>query len=334
MKTIFKISIFIFSLLICITCKKVVPKPPLATTVSASSITNTTSTLNGIVNPNNTSTTVTFEYGLNDSYGKITNPSQRTIDGGVEINVNVEVTGLISGLTYHYRLKTENSEGIAYGDDLSFTTTINDIDNNPYTAVTIGTQVWMVENLKITHYRNGDIIGTTTPATLNTSIESTPKYQWASNGDETNVQTYGRLYTWYAVNDSRKIAPVGWHIPTQTEWETLIGYLINNGFGAENSKYDIAGSLAAKSAWNTSNMVGSIGYNLTKNNNTGFTAYPGGYRLHSGEIAGFGISANWWTSSEYNTDAGVAKGMYFDQGYLTTINFVKKYGYSVRCLRD
>ena len=85
--------------------------------------------------------------------------------------------------------------------------TIKDIDGNVYITVTIGTQVWMVENLKTTKYRNGDLIGTTTPATKDITNETTPKYQWAYNGNESNVDIYGRLYTWYAVTDSRNICP-------------------------------------------------------------------------------------------------------------------------------
>ena len=89
------------------------------------------------------------------------------------------------------------------------TPTVTDIDGNVYQTVTIGKQVWMAEDLKTTRYRNGDLIGPTTPATLDINSESSPKYQWAYDGDEKNVATYGRLYTWYAVADGRNIAPVG-----------------------------------------------------------------------------------------------------------------------------
>lgn len=88
---------------------------------------------------------------------------------------------------------------------------VTDIDGNVYHTVTIGTQVWMVENLKVTKYRNGDLIGTTTPATLDISGEAEPKYQWVYDGKESNVSTYGRLYTWYAITDNRNVCPKGWH---------------------------------------------------------------------------------------------------------------------------
>ena len=98
---------------------------------------------------------------------------------------------------------------------------VKDIDGNIYRTITIGTQVWMAENLKTTRYRNGDLIGTTTPATLVIEGESAPKYQWAYDGNESNVATYGRLYTWYVATDSRNVCPIGWHVPTDAEWTVL-----------------------------------------------------------------------------------------------------------------
>ena len=97
--------------------------------------------------------------------------------------------------------------------------------------IPVGSQVWMAENLKTTMYRNGDLVGTTTPATLDITSENIPKYQWAYDGIESNVATYDRLYTWYAVTDSRNICPTGWHVPSDAVWITLIDYLKNNGYG-------------------------------------------------------------------------------------------------------
>ena len=107
-----------------------------------------------------------------------------------------------------------------------------------YTTVTIGTQVWMAENLKTTKYSNGDSIGTTSPATLDISIESAPKYQWAYDGNESNVTTHGRLYTWYTVTDSRNVCPIGWHLPTDAEWSTLTTYLGGEGVAANKKLSD------------------------------------------------------------------------------------------------
>jgi uncharacterized protein (TIGR02145 family) len=126
--------------------------------------------------------------------------------------------------------------------------TVKDIDRDIYKTVTIGTQVWMAENLKTTKYSNGDSIGTTTPATLDITTEKTPKYRWSYGGEESNVAKYGRLYTWYAATDSRNVCPTGWHVPTDAEWTTLTNYLTNNGYGYKGSASDITKSMAATSA--------------------------------------------------------------------------------------
>jgi uncharacterized protein (TIGR02145 family) len=118
------------------------------------------------------------------------------------------VTGLL--LIFNY--------GCKKAVDKVSTNQLTDKDGNIYNSVTIGTQMWITENLKTTKYSNGDAIPTTT---LDISLESTPKYQWAYGDDSTNIATYGRLYTWYAVIDSRNICPTGWHVPTDAEWETL-----------------------------------------------------------------------------------------------------------------
>jgi uncharacterized protein (TIGR02145 family) len=117
---------------------------------------------------------------------------------------------------------------------------VTDIDGNTYRTVTIGSQVWMAEDLRTTRYRNGDLIGTTSPSTLDISGESAPKYQWAYAGDEGNVATYGRLYTWHASTDNRSIAPVGWHVPTDAEWVTLTEFL--GGEAAAQGKLKEAGT--------------------------------------------------------------------------------------------
>jgi len=101
-----------------------------------------------------------------------------------------------------------------YQAQLDGTNSVTDADGNVYTILTIGNQTWMGRNLRTTKYRNNDVIGTTTPVTLNITSENNPKYHWAYGGNESNVATYGRLYTWYAVNDNRNLCPLGWHVPT------------------------------------------------------------------------------------------------------------------------
>jgi uncharacterized protein (TIGR02145 family) len=212
--------------------------------------------------------------------------------------------------------------------------TIKDIDDNVYTSVTIGTQVWMVENLKTTKYRNGDLIGTTTPATLDISTEATPKYQWAYEGNESNVNTYGRLYTWYAVTDSRNVCPTGWHVPTDAEWTTLTDYLTNNGYGYGGSGDNIAKSMAATSGWTTHGTLGNVGNDQASNNSSGFTALPSGYRYFNGTFDTFGSTGFWWSSTEYPTSNAYYRFLLYVYSTVGSYVVSKLDGFSVRCLRD
>jgi uncharacterized protein (TIGR02145 family) len=164
--------------------------------------------------------------------------------------------------------------------------TCSDVDNNNYSIVELGAQVWMAENLKTTKYANGDLIGTTIPTSLDLTAEDLPKYQWAYDGIESNVNTFGRLYTWYAVTDSRKICPAGWHAPTDSEWTTLETYLIANGYCFDDPYVTsdgnrLAKALASTTLWTYSpDLNGAIGNPNypSKRNATGFTAIPSGYR--------------------------------------------------------
>ena len=212
---------------------------------------------------------------------------------------------------------------------------VTDIDGNEYQTVTIGTQVWMTENMRTTKYRNGDAIGTTSPATLDIKNETNPKYQWAYDGNESNVLTYGRLYTWYAVNDSRNIAPAGWHVATDEEWNTLTTYLkINKYDNSGTGLRDIAKSMAAQTGWNLVSTVGVPGNDLASNNKSGFSALPGGKRLSYGSFSDIGTYGFWWNSYQELTE--YAWHWYMGNNYTTVDRSTqyKKNGYSVRCVKD
>jgi uncharacterized protein (TIGR02145 family) len=305
--------------------------PPTVTTVVATEITSTGATLNGIVNANYLSSVVTFEYGTTASYGSTATATQSPVTGSTNTNVRTSLTGLISGTIYHFRVKAVNSLGTSYGSDEILTTILSDFDGNIYNAVTIGNQVWMKENLKTTKYRNGDLIGTTTS---DMRSESMPKYQWAYDGIESNVATYGRLYTWYAVTDTRNVCPIGWHVPTDAEWTILTDYLTANGYGFEGSGSDIAKSMAATSGWALSTVVGTSGYGQASNNSSGFTALPTGMRDLSAEFSSFDKITTWWSSSEY--DSTFAYGRYMTYGFSDVFREhpYKAYGNPVRCLRQ
>jgi uncharacterized protein (TIGR02145 family) len=200
---------------------------------------------------------------------------------------------------------------------------VADVDGNVYNTVTIGNQVWMAADLKTTRYQNGDLIGTTSPATLDISSESTPKYQWAYAGDESNVAIYGRLYTWYAATDSRNVCPAGWHVSTDAEWQTLIDFL--GGDITAQGKLKEAGT----THWHSPNSDAT--------NESGFTALPGGNRFNNEPFAGLGYGSHWWTATEY--DAKFAWRRIMVNIALSPIDHTggyadKRNGWHVRCLKD
>jgi uncharacterized protein (TIGR02145 family) len=197
---------------------------------------------------------------------------------------------------------------------------VTDIDGNTYKTIGIGSQEWMAENLKTTSYRNGDLIGTTTPATLDISGEPTPKYQWACGGNESNVTTYGRLYTWYAVTDSRNVCPTGWHVPTDAEWTTLTDYL--GGISVAGGKLKESGT----THWNSPNTGAT--------NETGFTALPGGVRGSSGAFSFIGILGYWWVATEGGAADAWDRYLSAYSGDVGRDSGIKKTGFSVRCLKD
>ena len=212
----------------------------------------------------------------------------------------------------------------------------------------------MAKNLRTTRYSNGDLIGTTTPATLIIEDERSPGYQWAYGGNESNVAVYGRLYTWYAATDSKNVCPTGWHVPSDAEWTTLTDYLIKNGFGYGTGYkgMDIAKSLSATSGWVADDSLCSVGNDQRSNNSTGFTALPGGARLEDGNFYLLGHVCNWWSTTEGKdkegkgafmqglsgifvyTPGGIQRTIYHDYCYVNSYSNNKKCGMSIRCLKN
>jgi uncharacterized protein (TIGR02145 family) len=196
---------------------------------------------------------------------------------------------------------------------------VKDYDGNLYTTLKIGDQIWMGENLKTTRYANGDLIGTTDPYNKDISSETDPEYQWAYNGNESNIATYGRLYTWYAVTDNRNVCPASWHSPSDAEWTILATYL--GGVSVAGGKLKENGTLH----W--------ISPNTGATNETGFTALPGGYRTASGTFSKIGEYAMWW-SVTVSDDLAWARYLLYNNNSVIVGDDNKKYGYSIRCIKD
>jgi uncharacterized protein (TIGR02145 family) len=207
--------------------------------------------------------------------------------------------------------------------------TVTDYDDNVYQTVLIGDQCWMMENLKVTHYRNGDPIPHVTDGGTWSGL-STGAYCNYDN-DPANVATYGRLYNWYAVDDSRNIAPAGWHVPSDEEWKQLEMYLGMSQAEADDEGWrgtDEGGKLkeTGTTHWQSPNTGAT--------NESGFTALPGGYRGYSGYFSDMGGSALFWSSTELYSY--YAWGRYLDYGYSQVYRnyYSRHYGFSVRCVRD
>jgi len=200
------------------------------------------------------------------------------------------------------------------------TNTVTDIDGNVYQTVTIGTQVWMAENLKTTKYRNGDPI----PNVMDNAAWgalATGAYCWSNNDAAIYKAAYGALYNWYAVADSRNIAPIGWHVPADTEWTTLTTFL--GGESVAGGKLKEAGT----AHWNSPNTGAT--------NSSGFAARPGDYRYSNGTFGSIGHNGWWWSSPA--SDASNAWHRYLDYSYAAVgrgSNYSKQGGFSVRCVRD
>lgn len=234
------------------------------------------------------------------------------------------ILGLVSIFLTNCKKNEESNEPVSSDN-------VTDIDGNVYKTVTIGTQVWMAENLRTSKYRNGipipQVVNDTDWSKLQTGA------QCNYNNDETIVNKYGKLYNWHAVNDSRNIAPVGWHIPTNSEWTTLEFYVA----GRIGTSGSVAKALASKTDWNTSIVVNSVGNNLAKNDTSGFNALPGGFRAKSGTFNYFGKYAGWWstTEQEFSKDSVWNRSLNFEYRIVhRNTYYFKETGFSIRCIKD
>ena len=199
---------------------------------------------------------------------------------------------------------------------------ITDAENNTYKTVTIGTQQWMAENLKVTKYNDGTAIPNITD---NTQWSNLTTGAWSYyNNDVANNAKYGKLYNWYAVspttNGNKNVCPTGWHVPTDAEWTVLTNYL--GGETVAGGKMKEVGT----TSWNSPNIDAT--------NTSLFTGLPGGYRDGSGNYGNVGGIGDWWSSTEYDTYFAWARYLGYSDGDAYRDNYDKRDGFSVRCLRD
>jgi len=193
-----------------------------------------------------------------------------------------------------------------------------DGDNNNYTIVQIGTQTWMVENLKTTKYNNGTSIPLVTDNSAWAKL-NTHGYCWYNNDDATYKNTYGALYNWFTVHTAG-LAPAGWHLATDAEFTTLTDYL-----GGES----VAGGKLKETG-----ITNWLTPNTGATNESGFSANPGGLRYYDGSYATMGKYSFWWSSTTFNTSSAWARRVYYSHGAVDRYYDLKTHGFSVRCVRD
>lgn len=277
---------------------------PLLSTTALTDITSTSCKSGGIVIYEGSSTvisrgvcwSVTNSPTLSDA---------KTIDGTGIGEFSSYVNGLQPNTAYYLRAYATNEQGTGYGNLLylkPLKTSVTDIEGNEYTTVVIGTQVWTVENLNVTKYRNGDDIENIQDGA---SWNTTEKGAYCDyENDELNSNTYGRLYNWYATIDARNLAPAGWHVATYEDYQVLIEYL--------GGPYEAEEKLI----------------------NGGFKALAGGKRNRDGNFYDKEVFPYFWTSTEYHEGSKWARYIVLDGGELDIITLSKNYGFAVRLVRD
>ena len=196
--------------------------------------------------------------------------------------------------------------------------TVTDVCGNIYHSVSIGTQVWTVEDLKTIKFCNGDTI----PNVIQSSDWSVLTTSAYCNYDNliSNGNTYGHLYNFLAVSDSRKICPTGWHVATDADWTTLTTLL--GGTTVAGGKLKETGT----SHWLAPNTGATDPY--------GFNALPNGERRSTASFSYLGEYANWWTSTEYDATQAWVRYISNTGIDITRQLYNKGYGYAVRCVKD
>ena len=232
-----------------------------------------------------------------------------SLEGGGIGSYSSSITGLEPDTKYYTRAYAINSQGTGYGNVISFTTldlpgeTVTDYDGNVYYTVQIGDQVWMQENLKVTHYSDG------------TEISG---YYWYNNDEAACKDEYGALYNWSGL-DLEKVCPSGWHVSSSVDWSGLSDYL--GGALVAGGRLKEIGTYH----WNTPNTGATDLY--------GFSALPGGVRNSQGTFEYKGEAGYWWTT-QY-------KGSYVFYRHMSYSDEIVVTGYrdptdalSVRCVKD
>jgi len=291
------------------------PSPPTVTTGIVGNITQISASCSGnVVNQGSAAVT---DRGI--CWSEYSGPTviDNVISAGPGLgSFTVQITGLKGSKTYYVRAYADNGLDIGYGEERSFTTTAYGtlyIEGHAYHTINIGTQTWTLENLMVKHYRNGDNI-----ETYSGPWQGYVMGYYIIDPNHTYVNEYGYLYNYYAVSDSRKLAPDGWHISTDQDWSTLLTYL--GGAGQASPKLRITGT----DFWYN---------NDDATNSSGFSAVGEGFYGNDGNFYSFEETAQFWTSTGITSMTAYHYEVSTATGVLRNPQVVE-YGFSVRLVKD
>ena len=311
------------------------PAIPSLSTVSASRITDNSANTGGCITLDN-SATVT---ACGVCWGTAPLPTVaggKTNDGASTGSFTSSLDNLTPDTKYYIRAYATCSGVTYYGNELNFSTPplLTDIDGNTYHTVQIGTQVWMSENLKVTHYRDGQAIPLVTGHNEWVGLTSGAYCEY--NNSAAFADIYGKLYNFYALLDPRNLAPPGWHVPTDADWKILEGnvdsrYSVGNVAweGAGERGYDAGGKLKSKSNHWSSPNIGA-------NDTSGFSALPAGVRDPvDGSYKSVNLGAFFGTASAAAGENQMwYRDLWYENSFVERLTTVKSAGGSVRLVKD
>ena len=317
---------------------------PTVTTSAVSNIDSPSVTCGGNVTADGYSTVTARGVCWSTSHSP-TISNSKTTDGTGTGSFTSTLASITAGTTYYIRAYATNGAGTAYGAEVSFTAQcpafVSDIEGHSYNVVKIGSQCWMMSNLRAKKYADGTSISEGSQASTTTAYFYYPDDNYAN-------QSRGLLYNWKAVmrNSSSStsnpsgvqgICPTGWHVPSNAEWSQLTNYVSSqSNYLCSNNNTSIAKALASSMGWNSSTSTCVIGNTSSSNNATGFGAYPAGiYSSSYGGCLYFGQRAVFWSSTQAtNASNALCRTLTYDTYDVGNSGINKAFGHSVRCIRD
>ena len=282
----------------------------------------------------------------NASFGRMNHPAYDAFNGKLdEIGIwnralsQSEVIQLYNSATLCIANITSNDTTICKGSSVTLNAaavtpaSATDINGNTYPSVNIGSQTWMQKNLNVSKYKNGVVIPQVTDAAQWAAL-TTGAWCWYNNDSANYAATYGKLYNWYAVNDSNGLAPDGWHVPTNSEWNKLIRNIDGT---ADTVCLNCNQSSTAGGALKETGTAHWTSPNTGASNATGFLGLPGGGRNQLGSFYQINQNGIWWSFTPLVSPTVPSATYYID--YNSTKSYIggndyKWQGFSVRALRN